>query len=210
MNSLKVLIANKYFWMAMILWMMLNVIFYISGTSLPYYCKYIFHDDSLYGGMYLMETVLMIGFIMIFCPILLKKFGKRNMSLYGMIFALIGHGIYLMNPLDYNWVLFSCIVRGIGFAPLFSVVFGFLGDVVEYGQWKFHVRLEGLTFSGGSVGTKIGSGLTSAIDMIVGIYEWGPIFVAAFTALVLYLYKLDKIYPQIMADLAEREARGEL
>ena len=85
-----------------------------------------------------------------------------------------------------------------------------MGDVVEYGQWKFHVRLEGLTFSGGSVGTKIGSGLTSAIDMIVGIYEWGPIFVAAFTALVLYLYKLDKIYPQIMADLAEREARGEL
>ena len=95
--------------------------------------------------------------------------------------------------------------------------------------------MEGLTFSGGSVGTKIGSGLTSAIitglmswsgyissttadavqpqsaiDMIVGIYEWGPIFVAAFTALVLYMYKLDKIYPQIMADLAEREARGEL
>ena len=44
--------------MTMILWMMLNVIFYISGTGLPYYCKYIFHDDSLYGGMGLTSAII--------------------------------------------------------------------------------------------------------------------------------------------------------
>ncbi len=182
-----------------------------------------------------METVLTIGVVILICPILLRKFGKRNMSLYGMIFALIGHFIYTLNPLDFNWVIFSCVMRGIGFAPLRSVIFGFLGDVVEYAQWKFHVRQEGLIFSGGSVGTKIGSGLTSAvitslmsysgyvsstsgnavqpqsaIDMIVNIYQWGPIVVCAVTIITLLFYKLDKIYPQIMADLKEREARGEL
>ena len=233
--SLKVLLLNKYFWMAMILWMMLNVIYYISGTALPYYCKYIFLNDSLYGALYLMETGITIGFIMLACPWLLTKMGKRNMSLLGMIVAGLGHLIYCMNPLDWGWVVFSCIVRGIGFAPLFSVVFGFLGDVVEYGQWKFHVRQEGLIFSGGSVGTKIGSGLTSAvitgllswsgyvasstggavqpqsaIDMVVAVYQWGPVLVCGLTALVLYCYKLDQEYPAIMRDLIEREARGEM
>jgi GPH family glycoside/pentoside/hexuronide:cation symporter len=234
-KSLKALALNKYFWMAAFLWMMQNVIFYITGTVLPYYCKYIFHNDSLYSIMYLMETGVMIGCTILFCPMLLRKFGKRNMSLMGVSVALAGHLIYLLNPLDFNWVLFSCIIRGIGFAPLNSVIFGFLGDVVEYGQWKFHMRQEGLIFSGGSVGTKVGSGLTSAIltglmsyagyvssttasaiqpesaiQMIIDLYEIGPIFVWVAIIIVLALYRLDKLYPQIMKDLVAREAKGEL
>lgn len=234
-KSLQALAFNKYFWLVMILWMMLNVIFYITGTVLPYYCKYIFFDDALYSILYLVELVVMISFVIVLCPILLKKMGKRNMSLLGMVIALIGHMIYLLNPLDFYWVLFSCVVRGIGFAPLWAVIFGFLGDVVEYSQWKFHVRQEGLIFSGGSVGTKIGSGLTSAaltgllsyagyvssttasavqpqsaIDMIVNLYMYGPILVCVITIIVLYVYKLDKLYPQIMRDLIQRETQGKL
>ena len=234
-TALKCLVFNKYFWIAMIIWMMQNVIFYITGTVLPYYCKYIFFDDSLYSILYLVETGIMIIFSIFFSPMLLKKFGKRNMSLIGVTIALIGHVLYLFNPLDFNWVLFSCIIRGIGFAPLNSVIFGFLGDVVEYGQWKFHIRQEGLIFSGGSVGTKVGSGLTSAIltsllsyagyvssttasavqpqsaiDMIINLYMLGPIFVWIVIIIVLLLYKLDKMYPQIMRDLIKREAEGKL
>lgn len=234
-KSLKALCLNKYFWLAMTIWMMQNVIFYITGTILPYYCKYIFFDDSLFSILYLVETFTMIAFTIFGSPYLLKKFGKRNMSLAGVTLALVGHLIYLLNPLDFNWVLFSCIIRGIGFAPLNSVIFGFLGDVVEYGQWKFHLRQEGLIFSGGSVGTKVGSGLTSAIltsmlsyagyvssttgsavqpqsaiDMIVNLYMYGPILVWVIIIIVLLLYKLDKIYPQIMKDLAIREAEGKL
>ena len=234
-KSLKCLVLNQYFWAAMIIWMMQNVIFYITGTILPYYCKYIFHDSALYSPLYLLETGIMISFTILFCPKLLQKFGKRNMSLYGVTICLIGHIIYCLNPLDFNWVVFSCVIRGIGFAPLNSVIFGFLGDVVEYGQWKFHVRQEGLIFSGGSVGTKVGSGLTSAIitgmlsyagyvssttasavqpesaiNMIVNTYVWGPIFVWVVLFVLLYFYKLDKQYPQIMRDLVAREAKGEL
>ena len=219
----------------MIIWMMQNVIFYITGTVLPYYCKYIFHDDSLFSILLLCEVITTIVCTILFCPKLLKRFGKRNMSLIGVVVALVGHLIYCLNPTSFSWVVFSCIIRGIGFAPLNSVIFGFLGDVVEYGQWKFHVRQEGLIFSGGSVGTKVGSGLTSAaltgllsyvgyvasssgavaqsqdvINMIVSIYEWGPIFVWVVLLLVLFFYKLDKVYPQIMRDLVAREAKGEL
>ena len=106
---------------------------------------------------------------------------------------------------------------------------------IEYSQWKFHVRQEGLIFSGGSVGTKIGSGVTSAaltgllsyagyvssasglitqpqsaIDMIVSLYMYGPILVWIVLIIVLLAYNLDKIYPQIMKDLAKREAEGKL
>ena len=234
-KALKCLAVNKYFWAGMIIWMMQNVIFTITGTILPYYCKYIFMNDSLYSGLYLLETLVTIFVMAVFSPRLLKRFGKRNMSLAGVIVCFVGHAIFLLNPMDFNWVVFSCVIRGIGFAPVQSVIFGFLGDAVEYGQWKTHIRQEGLIFSGGSVGTKVGSGLTSAaltgllsyvgyvatssgavaqsqdvINMIVSIYEWGPMFVWAVLILVLAFYKLDKVYPQIMRDLVAREAKGEL
>lgn len=234
-KSLKCLFGNKYFWMAMTIWMMQCIIQMVTGTILPYYCKYIFHDDSLFSILLLCEVITTIVCTILCCPKLLKRFGKRNMSLIGVVVALVGHLIYCLNPTSFSWVVFSCIIRGIGFAPLNSVIFGFLGDVVEYGQWKFHIRQEGLIFSGGSVGTKVGSGLTSAvltgllsyagyvssttaaavqpdsaIQMIIDLYEFGPIFVWVVLLLILWAYKLDKQYPQIMRDLVAREAKGEL
>ena len=46
--------------------------------------------------------------------------------------------------------------------------------------------------------------------MIVDLYEFGPIFVWVVLLLILWAYKLDKQYPQIMHDLVAREAKGEL
>ena len=50
----------------------------------------------------------------------------------------------------------------------------------------------------------------SAIDMIVSLYMYGPILVWIVLIIVLLAYNLDKIYPQIMKDLAKREAEGKL
>lgn len=111
----------------------------------------------------------------------------------------------------------------------------FNGDVVEFGQWKHHIRQESLIFAGGSVGTKIGSGLASAImtgllslagylssaagavtqpqsaiDMIINIYKTGPIIVWVVVIITLVLYKLDKKYETIMEELTERELQGQL
>ena len=215
--------------------MMQNVIYGITGTILPYYCKYIFGNDTwMYSALYLTETLLIVAATFC-CPVLLKRFGKRNMSLAGACLALAGQIIFFLNPTSFAWMALSCVIRAIGLAPLNSIVFGLLGDVVEFGQWKTHLRQESLIFAGGSVGTKIGSGLASAgmtgllslagyissttgtavqpqsaIDMIMNIYKLGPVIVWVVVIITLSLYKLDKRYPAIMEELAERELKGEL
>ena len=132
-------------------------------------------------------------------------------------------------------MVFSCVIRGLGLAPLNSIVFGFLGDVVEFGQWKNHIRQESLIFAGSSVGMKVGAGLTSAIitgllslsgyisstsgvmeqpdsaiRMIINVYRFAPLVVWVSVIITLSLYKLDKMYPMIMKELTEREAKGML
>lgn len=234
-KALKALVTNQYFWAAVILWTMQNAIYCVTGTILPYYCKYVFGNDTwMYSALYLTETLIIV--VVTFCsPILLNKFGKRNMSLAGIILALAGQIAFCMNPYSFPWMVMSCVIRGIGLAPMNSVVFGIIGDVVEFGQWKTHIRQESLIFAGGSVGQKLGAGLTSAIitgflslsgyissasgavtqpeeaiNMIINLYKFGPMFIWIVLIITLGLYKLDKKYPAIMEELREREARGEL
>lgn len=101
-------------------------------------------------------------------------------------------------------MVMSCVTRAIGLAPLNAVVFSMVGDVVEFGQWKHHIRQESLIFAGGSIGTKVGAGLASAVitgllsssgyvssstgisaqpetalERIVSLYKFGPILIAA-------------------------------
>ena len=234
-QSLRALVTNQYFWAVVILWTMQNGIYCVTGTILPYYCKYIFHNDTwMYSTLYLTETLIIVVATFL-SPMLLKKYGKRNMSLAGACLALVGQLIFCLNPTNFGFMVFSCVIRGLGLAPLNSIVFGFLGDVVEFGQWKTHIRQESLIFAGSSVGMKVGAGLTSAIitgllslsgyvsstagtisqpdsaiRMIINVYRFAPLVVWVSVIITLSLYKLDKMYPMIMKELTEREAKGML
>lgn len=162
LRSLKALVTNQYFWAVLALWTMQNIIFTLTGAILPYYCKYVMGDSTwMYSTMYMAETLVLVAAT--FCsPALLRKFGKRNMSLAGAVLALIGHLLFLVNPQSAPWLFFSCIIRAIGLAPLNSIIFGLLGDVIEFGQRKTHLRRESLIFAGGSVGAKVSGGIASA------------------------------------------------
>lgn len=233
-RSLSALLTNVYFWATLILWTVTCVHTTIIGTDLPYYCKYVLGNDGIYSIIYTAEIVaLIVGALL--CPVLLRRFTKRDISLIGCIIVVVSHACIMLNPTNYIWILAMTIIRSLGQAPLTSVVFGMMGDVVEFGQWKSHIRQESLIFGGGSLGFKIGTGITSAVMtrllnnagflssttggatqpesaklMIATIFKWGPIFVWAVAVIVLFLYQLDKKYPVIMQELAEREARGEM
>lgn len=232
---LKALVTNQYFWAVLVLWMVQSVSFGISGTILPYYCKYIFGNDTwMYSALFLTETLTLVAGIFC-CTPLIKKFGKRNIAFAGGFIALAGQLLFFLNPYSFSWMVMSCVTRAIGLAPLNAVVFGMVGDVVEFGQWKTHIRQESLIFAGGSIGTKVGAGMASAVmtgllssagyvssaagssvqpetalNMIVNIYKVGPLIIAVIAIVTLAMYKLDKIYPNIMKELIEREERGEL
>ncbi len=233
-KDVKVLLTNQYFWSCLILWTVTCVHTTIIGTVLPYYCKYQFGNDNLYSYIYTAEViVLIIGAIL--SPYMMKKIGKRNLSLIGAIVAVAAQGAFLLHTESFTWALVTTIIRAFGQAPLTALVFGMMGDTVDFGQWKSHRRTDSLVFGGGSLGFKLGTGVTSAvmtsmlaaagyvsstaggavqpdsaISMIRNIYIWGPILVWAIAVITLVLYKLDKKYPTIIKELEEREARGEM
>lgn len=235
MTTVKALVTNQYFWSLTALWMLKNSSDSIVGVLLPYYCKYIMHNDTwVYSVLYFAELFSTVVLVMI-CPIFMKKYGKKNCVLVGAAIAVVGQMIFAINPYSYEVALVSSIIRGIGAGPLSACMFGMLGDVVEFGQWKSHLRQESYIFAAGSVGSKIAPGLAtalvtsmltasgyitsvgggviqpkSALDTIVNLLKFGPLVVWGIVLVVTIFYQLDKKYAQIMEDLSEREAKGEM
>lgn len=234
-QNFKALVKNQYFWAVLLLWTFQGTTQTVVGTILPYYCKYVYNNDSwMYSTLYLVETLVIIT-ITFLCPLLRKYLSKRRLILIGGILVLAGQCLFMLNPYSFKWCIFTTVLRGIGQAPLSAFIFGMIGDVVEFGQWKNHLRQESFIFSGGSVGAKIGMGASQAIitgilslcgyiastgasvtqpqsvvNAIIGIYIFAPVIVWVLVVIVVFLYRLDKKYPQIMLELSKREARGEM
>lgn len=235
-DSLLALIHNKYWIMSLALWGILSIYSTVIGIDLAYYCKYILGNQNFTGIIYGAEQGVMIAGILML-PVLIPKFGKRNLALAGSLVVIMGQLLFLLNPHSYILAVATAAIKGLGEAPLFGVIFSFIADAVEYGQWKTHIRQEGMIFSAASVGSKVGAGLSSAavgaclaavgyvssdsasgavmqpasaVTAISNIYIWAPVIIWGVAAIVLLFYQLDKQYESIMRELEERESKGQL
>lgn len=166
------------------------------------------------------------------CPLLLKMANKRNLSIAGTALAIVGQIMVILFSSDMTMLNIAAVIRGFGIAPLSATVFAMISDTVEYGQWKTHVRSEGIIFSAATVGMKIASGLgtwaismiyamagfdgtlevqsASAMGAVQNVYLFGSMIILVITMVLLLVYKLDKKYPAIIKELEAREAKGML
>ncbi|HTR25578.1 MAG TPA: MFS transporter [Terriglobales bacterium] len=218
------LLRNKY-WillatLALALFMMLGLI----GSNL-YYCRYVLHNVDLFGPMMTMFQVAVIAGMVSVGPVV-KKMGKRQTALLGTGVALVGQGIMFLAPANFTLVAAGMIIKGLGFSPLAGTMFAMVADTIEYGEWKHGVRTEGLTFGAVALATKISIGLgNAAVGWILSLggYVAGaaeqsastlfaikmmflhlPFLMFVLMGLILWIYKLDKEYPTIAAELAAR------
>ncbi|WP_456277557.1 glycoside-pentoside-hexuronide (GPH):cation symporter [Bacillus sp. AK128] len=224
--GVKALFKNKY-WALLVLFALVSYTgMGLSGGLSIYYAQYILGDPGLVGPLGIAGMFpIMIGLLLI-APII-KKFGKRNTMIGGFLLGLIGTVVMLIDPTNFTLVLIGSVIRGFGTVPFMGSFFAMLADTIEYGEWKTGLRTEGLVYSAGSFGTKVGMGLgaaamgwsltlggyiggvaeqtDSAISMINFLFIWVPAIIALIQIAILAFYKLDKMYPQILADLQARK-----
>ena len=223
--GLKALFKNRY-------WGICTVTGLIGGINLTimlgvnvYYAQCVLGNPGLVGLLtFGIMIPALVGFFVL-APFV-KKFGKRNVVLAGLIIMAAGFLITLADPTNLTVVMAGAILRGIGFTPVQGLGFAMLADTVEYGEWKAGVRTEGLIYSAQSFGGKAGAGFGSGIiGWVLGMggYVGGAAVqsasaIVAIKALFIFIplvcivamfacfipYKLDKEYPQILEDIEKR------
>lgn len=224
-DGFKALFRNKYWF---ILSLMVVFTFMNQGAILGtnvYYAKYLLGDAN-YIGILTLATFLPVGLLMLVLAPIIKKIGKRNAAIVGSIILISGQLVMMVAPENINVVVAGTVLKGLGMGPLLGTLFAMLADTVEYGEWKSGIRTEGLVFSAAGLGTKIGTGLgtavvgwvlaiggysgssaiqtASAIDAIKFLSIYMPIALAIIQIVILCFYKLDKEFPSMMEELKSR------
>jgi glycoside/pentoside/hexuronide:cation symporter, GPH family len=225
-KTLKVMVKNDAWLLICAIWVVFALGMSTGMGAGVYFAKYILHNESLFGFLVVIQTAVSIICMTGMMPFI-KKFGKRNVALVGTVISLLGQIMIALNPTSFAWLMACGVVKGIGGAPLMATLFAMVADAIEYGQWKTGVRVEGTLYAATTFGAKVGGGIggviattvlgiagyngllaeqgANAIKAITALYVYVPIVFMAIVPLIYLGYKLDKIYPKVMADLHERE-----
>ena len=124
--------------------------------------------------------VQMIGFLpmFLFMPFItkiVKKYGKKEASVFGTLFSVAGGVIMLIFPMIRNIsvalivYLIGLVLFGLGMGVYTCVSWAMMGDAIDYNEWKFGTREEGTVYSLHSFFRKLAQGVgPSAVLIIMG------------------------------------------
>ncbi len=226
LKEVKALFQNKYWVIVLIIALLAFIMTGVQSGATVYYAKYIFHNDALVGTFAIAGMLpVIVGCAVI--PGITKKVGKRNFAIAGLIFALAGCALTVIGSENLSLMLVGTAVRALGIAPLNIGLFAMLGDTVAYGEWKTGIRNEGLIFSAETFAEKVGQALGGAVTTFalgLGGYVAGaavqtdgailgmkftliyiPVIVILLEIAVLFLYKLDNQYDDIIKEIEARK-----
>ncbi|MBR7112518.1 MAG: MFS transporter [Clostridia bacterium] len=122
--------------------------------------------------------VQMIGFLpmFLFMPFItkiVKKYGKKEASVFGTVVSLVGGGVMLIFPLISNIklalvvYLLGLVVYGVGMGVYTCVSWAMMGDAIDYNEWKFGTREEGTVYSLHSFFRKLAQGVGPSVVLVL-------------------------------------------
>ena len=229
-KSIPALFKNKYFIILFLFFVLIALYQTYSGTMLTYYCKWNLGNDELLGIINFAAQIMMCISIP-FIGLVINKLSKRNWAMLGGALIAAGSLIVVAAPTSIPVIWIGSFLRGLGTAPIYTVMFTMITDAIEYGQWKTGLRTPGAIQSAVTSGQKFGQGIGSAMigfimqaggyhseagvttqsqqamDTIFNLFVYGVALIGIGIIILMLFYHLDKQYPQIMKELLERESR---
>lgn len=223
-EGVKLLSKNKYVIILALALLVTNISMNLGAVN-PFYFEQVVGDISKQS---VVNALGAVGPLLVLClPILAKKMGKKKLIVTALILGIIGKLLPLLNLQSITLLGIGTVLGTIGYMPLFILTINMVIDCMDYGEWKFKKRGEGIysCISGfcNKIGTGIGTWLVGfvmmlggyvsgadtqsqgAVNAIICVYTVVPAVLYLLAALCMHFYKLDDELPQIQAELAERK-----
>ena len=223
-EGVKLLSKNKYVIILALALLVTNISMNLGAVN-PFYFEQVVGDISKQS---VVNALGAVGPLLVLClPILAKKMGKKKLIVTALILGIIGKLLPLLNLQSITLLGIGTVLGTIGYMPLFILTINMVIDCMDYGEWKFKKRGEGIySCSSGfcsNIGTGIGTWLVGfvmmlggyvsgadtqsqgAVNAIICVYTVVPAVLYLLAALCMHFYKLDDELPQIQAELAERK-----
>ncbi len=160
-TQLKAIFSDKY-WVLIILYFLVTIIAgFLKNTALVYYCNYVLgkYNDGITQTLVSAIGGLPMGIgIFIVLP-LSRKFGKRNITLAGVLLIILGSIICLIAPKNLVFVLIGQFIKNMGALPGAYIFMALFADVLDHIEWKYKFRCDGISMSIYNIIQTVASGL---------------------------------------------------
>lgn len=204
------------------------VFFGISGVSSVmgmYYFTYVLNRTDLLA----LAGTIPMGFMLIslfFVPFLLKHMEKKTVLMIGSFITIIRFLVIFTGSVPI--ILIGMAIGGIGSGLVGGVIWGFVPDTIEYGEWKTGIRAEGIVYAIVGFFYKFGSALgglvpgvvltmtgyvpnvaqtKTALFGIISLMSVIPLVLTIAYIVIMRFYTLDKeTYNNILEELKTRKA----
>ena len=230
LEGLSFLFRNKHWVLLLIVNLMASIGYALGGAGGVYYAKWILGDENLVG---LLGAVGFLPFLIGFAIIgpLSKRFGITNIIRVGLVLAILASVVRSFNPYSLELTLATSFFSGLGLVPMMVSVGVLTSFIAEYNELHFGNNLAGLNASATGFGSKLSAGLGAALIgwlLALGAYDpnlpaqgqgainailafsiWVPGALALVELVALHWFDLEKHYPSIVGQLAERRAAAQ-
>lgn len=156
------LFHNKYWVMILILGVMSNIAYGISGASGNYYCKLIYGNDNLVG---ILGAVGMIPTLLGFIAVgpMIKNLGVTKTLKVCFFLGMIANAVRIFNPTDFWFNTIMGCVASFATIPMMCLLGVMTAMAIDYNEYKYGKRMIGTSQAANGFGGKIGSGIGGSI-----------------------------------------------
>lgn len=158
-SEIRLLVKNKPLLMLVIAYSTDMIANATLGAANMYFFKYVLHREDLVAvvGFALTATgIISIPLI----PLISKKFGKKQTYWFTSLLSMIPLALMWINPHSSDWMLIAWMaVLGLISSVPSALGWAMLPDCVDYAEWKYGIRGNGLVSSAFTFCNKMGSAL---------------------------------------------------
>ncbi len=223
-DALGVLKKNPHVFALIAAQLLANLYSGMTTTVTVYYFQYVIGDINLQSVAAM--TMMISPVAMIFVPILVKKFSSKTVAIAGAIFGVVGNLLRWLGSFNMTLLMIGNAMTGIAVIPTTLIMTQMLIDCMDYNEWKYGERVEGVFGAINAFSAKVGSGLASVVcgfllglvhydgtlavqsdaanKMIAFMYGGLPAIFFAGIMVAFMCYSIEKLIPQIREELNQR------
>ena len=148
-KQLKAIFTDKYMLLIYTYFLIYTTGGCIKNISLVYFCNYVLgtYNDGITQTMVSAIGGIPMGLGIFLVWPLVKRFGKRNVTLVGFILYAIGGAICWLFPHNMTMVLVGQFIKNTGGLPCAYVFMALFADVLDHLEWKTGFRCDGIAMS---------------------------------------------------------------
>ncbi len=149
LTQLKIVLTDKYMLIIFSYFLIYTFGVSLKNLGLVYYCNYVLgtYNDGITQTLVSVLGGIPMGIGIFAVWPLAKKFGKRNVTLWGFLLYALGSAICWMFPTNMVIVLVGQFIKNIGGLPCAYVFMALFADALDHIEWKSGIRCDGVAMS---------------------------------------------------------------